>query len=128
MARAVAFARASSPSPLWSAGISPIRVDSAQTRLRCLNAASTPEVVHSTSRSGGLSDITNQRAVSAPNWAMMFIGSTTFFFDFDILAEGTISITVPAASSSLAFSSSSLSSDRSVDGPAAGRRPARCRC
>jgi hypothetical protein len=69
-----------------------------QTRLRCLNAASAPEAVHSTSRSGGLSDMTNQRAVSAPKEAMIFIGSTTFFFDFDILAEGMISTAVPSAS------------------------------
>ena len=47
---------------------------------------------------GGLSDITNQRAVSAPNWAMMFIGSTTFFLDLDILAEGMISTAVPSLS------------------------------
>ena len=43
-----------------------MREHSAQTRERCLNVASAPLAVHSTSRSGGLSDITNQRAVSAP--------------------------------------------------------------
>ncbi len=98
MARAMAFSRSRSPSPRWSAGMSPIRADSAQTRDKCLKAASAPALVHSTSRSGGLSDITNQRAVSAPNCVMMFIGSTTFFFDFDILAEGMTSTGVPSCS------------------------------
>ena len=32
--------------------------------------------------------MTNQRAVSAPKALMMLTGSTTFFLDFDILAEG----------------------------------------
>jgi hypothetical protein len=56
-----------------------------------------PGAVHSTSRSGGLSDITNQRAVSAPKRSMMLTGSTTFFLDFDILAEGMTSTASPVA-------------------------------
>ena len=42
-----------------------------QTRWRNRAAPSTPEVVHSTSRSGGLSESMNQRAVSAPYSSMI---------------------------------------------------------
>ena len=76
-----------------------------QTRARNFAVASAPAAVHSISRSGGLSDITKNRAVSAPNEAMIFIGSTTFFFDFDILAEGITSTAVPSASLPSATSS-----------------------
>ena len=62
---------------------------------KCLLAASAPEAVHSTSRSGGLSDSTNHRAVSAPNASTIFTGSTTLFLDFDIFAEGIISTSLP---------------------------------
>ena len=62
-----------------------------------MNAASAPDAVHSTSRSGGLSDRMNQRAVSAPKDWMILTGSTTFFLDFDILADGMISTASPVA-------------------------------
>ena len=57
-----------------------------QTRLRCLNAASAPEAVHSTSRSGGLSDRMNQRAVSAPK--LLDSGSNLYLSDIDASRPG----------------------------------------
>ena len=50
-----------------------------------------------TSRSGGLSESTNQRAVSAPNSAMNSSRSTVFFFDFDIFSTAPISTGAPVA-------------------------------
>lgn len=52
-----------------------------------------------TSRSGGLSESMNQRAVSAPQVAMISSGSTTFFFDFDIFSIEPISTGSPVARS-----------------------------
>ena len=99
MVRCVALrswvAASESPSPPSSLRISSAR---RQTRCRCFHAASAPAAVHSTSRSGGLSDMTNQRAVSAPYCSTMSCGSTTFFFDFDILITGPISTGVPSFS------------------------------
>ena len=66
-----------------------------QTRCRNRQAPSTPAAVHSTSRSGGLSDSMNQRAVSAPYCSMMRSGSTVLRFDFDILTDGPISTGLP---------------------------------
>ena len=62
------------------------------------------------SRSGGVSDSMNQRAVSAPKLAMMVSGSTTFFFDFDInstapMVTGSPVFTWMAAPSLIATSS-----------------------
>ncbi len=47
---------------------------------------SAPELLHAALWSGGPANITNARAVSAPNLAMMSRGSTTLFLLFDIFS------------------------------------------
>src|SRR3546814_17342555 len=63
------------------------------------HAPSIPASLHGRSRSGGLSESMNQRAASAPYWSRMASGSTTFFFDFDILMTRPTSTGAPSASS-----------------------------
>jgi hypothetical protein len=70
-----------------------------QTRWRNRHAPSTPAAVHSTSRSGGLSDSMNQRAVSAPYCSTIRSGSTTLRLDLDILTVGPTTTGSPVARS-----------------------------
>ena len=87
VARRSCSASAPNSSGLAVPGLAPFAAASPtrrQTLCRNLCAPSTPPAVHSMSRSGGVSDSMNQRAVSAPYLAMIVSGSTTFFFDFDI--------------------------------------------
>ena len=57
-----------------------------QTRMRNRNAPSSPASLHSTSFSGGATNITYSRRASAPYFAIMSSGSTTLPFDFDMTA------------------------------------------
>ena len=54
--------------------------------MRKRNAPSSPASVHSTSFSGGATNITYRRSASAPYFAIMSSGSTTLPFDFDMTA------------------------------------------
>ena len=49
------------------------------------------------SRSGGLSERMNQRAVSAPKRSMIAPGSTVLFFDFDIFSPRPMVTASPVA-------------------------------
>ncbi|SBO31555.1 hypothetical protein ANAPC4_00520 [Anaplasma phagocytophilum] len=55
-------------------------------RSKYRHAPSTPQSVHSISRSGGVSDNMNNLTVSAPYCLSISLGSTTFFFDLLIFS------------------------------------------
>ena len=70
---------------------------SRQTRARNRKLPSRPVSVHSTSFSGGATNITYSRSASAPYFCIIASGSTTLPFDFDITAPSFS--TIPCVSS-----------------------------
>src|SRR5690606_6410531 len=71
--------------------------DHTRRRKRC--APSTPDSDHSTVCSGGLANITNRRAVSAPMESMSDCGSTPLFLDLDMVPMPPYCTAEPSARS-----------------------------
>ena len=81
-----------------------------------------PASVHSRSRSGGLSDSMNSRAVSAPYASIVAVGSTVLRRDLLIFSERPTVTSLPSSISRQTPSGSSSTSSGWRQSPAASRK------